>query len=111
MIAIGNIDQKIRNGKGVGSAQVVGWLPIASTFLHSTLILYLRPTQVTEDAEHKGKTTFTNFKRVVWHESFRHILSTIQHLSTTGFLFPCPDGVTRLLFPYIHTLIADYEEQ
>lgn len=67
--------------------------------------------QVTEDAEHRGKTTFTNFKRVVWHESFRHILSTIRDLSATGYMFPCADGITRLLFPYIHTLVADYEEQ
>lgn len=64
-----------------------------------------------EEAEHKGKTTWTNFKRIVWHESFRHILSTIRDISRTGYQMRCADGTQRLLFPFIHTLIADYEEQ
>lgn len=37
MIAIGNINQKIRNGNGIGSAQVVGWLPIVSVPFWSQL--------------------------------------------------------------------------
>lgn len=68
-------------------------------------------SQIAEEAEHKGKTTWTNFKRVVWHESFRHILSTIREISATGYQMRCADGVVRLLFPFIHTMIADYEEQ
>ncbi|EKM49412.1 uncharacterized protein PHACADRAFT_33470 [Phanerochaete carnosa HHB-10118-sp] len=63
MAGITNIAACQRNGSGIGSGRIVGWLPI-----------------VPEDADKKGKTTFTNFKR-------------------------------RLLYPFIHILSADYEEQ
>jgi len=32
MAQINNLPQHIRNGKGLGSTQVVGWLPIVSIF-------------------------------------------------------------------------------
>ncbi|KIP07360.1 hypothetical protein PHLGIDRAFT_71277, partial [Phlebiopsis gigantea 11061_1 CR5-6] len=94
MMCISNLLRCVRNGSGVGGTRIVGWLPI-----------------VAEDKEHRGKTTFTNFKKVVWHTSFRIILDTIAAISQLGCLCRCADNVERLLFPFVHILVADYEEQ
>ena len=40
-----------------------------------------------------NKTSFANFKNVVWHESFFRLLESIQQHSKTGFWFECADGV------------------
>lgn len=64
-----------------------------------------------EVAEHSGKTTFTNFKRVIWHESFRKILESLSVISQIGFMVECGDGTRRRLYPFVHILSADYEEQ
>ncbi|KAK0479827.1 hypothetical protein EDD18DRAFT_1113760 [Armillaria luteobubalina] len=53
MARIANLPDAMCNGKGWGGGTVVGWLPI-----------------VEEDPKHKGKPSWINFKRVVWHESF-----------------------------------------
>ena len=58
-----------------------------------------------------NKTSFANFKNVVWHESFFRLLESIQQHLKTGFWFECADGVQRWLFPLILILSADYEEQ
>ncbi|KIP05748.1 hypothetical protein PHLGIDRAFT_73799 [Phlebiopsis gigantea 11061_1 CR5-6] len=94
MLGIANFAMPVRNGIGLGSARIVGWLPC-----------------VNDDAEEKGKRRFTDFKRVVWHSSFQEILSSISSISNTGYMFPCADGVVRILYPFIHSLIADFEEQ
>ncbi len=52
-----------------------------------------------------------DLKGVVWHESFRHILSVLKILARVGFKVKCGDGVERWLFPIILILSADYEEQ
>ena len=59
----------------------------------------------------KGKKDYIDFKRVVWHESFRKLLDTIREPSTTGFWVKCGDNITRQLFPMVFILSADYEEQ
>jgi hypothetical protein len=66
---------------------------------------------VAEDEAEKGKKEFVDFKRVVWHESFRKLLETIAPYSKTGCWIKCGDGKTRRLFPFILILSADYEEQ
>ncbi|EGO30630.1 hypothetical protein SERLADRAFT_404715 [Serpula lacrymans var. lacrymans S7.9] len=40
---------------------------------------------VLEDETHKGKTTFANFKNIVWHKAFLKILESIEPLSKTGY--------------------------
>ncbi|KAG2343754.1 hypothetical protein BDR05DRAFT_975792 [Suillus weaverae] len=47
---LANLPTDIRNGQGIGSGYIVGWLPI-----------------VTEDKEHAGKSSWVNFKNTVWH--------------------------------------------
>ncbi|KAJ3509195.1 hypothetical protein NLJ89_g5347 [Agrocybe chaxingu] len=95
MARLANLPSEIRNGKGLGGGRVVGWLPIVDDV----------------DDEHLNQKNFVDFKRVVWHECFRELLSSIATLSRTGFSVVCGDGIERLLFPIILILAADYEEQ
>ncbi|KAG2131054.1 hypothetical protein DEU56DRAFT_757678 [Suillus clintonianus] len=90
----GNLPVDIRNVDGTGGGRMVGWLPI-----------------VPEDSDEDGKLSYTNLKRVVWHESFSILFITIILLSATGFAHECYDGIQRWLFPLILILSADYEEQ
>ncbi|KAK0479440.1 hypothetical protein EDD18DRAFT_1113786 [Armillaria luteobubalina] len=94
MAHIANLPDAIRNGKGWGGGTVVGWLPI-----------------VEEDPKHKGKPSWINFKRVVWHESFCKILESVAEYSYTGYAFTLPQsGETIVIYPFILILSADYEE-
>ncbi|KAK0499285.1 hypothetical protein EDD18DRAFT_1102660 [Armillaria luteobubalina] len=95
MAHIANLPDAIHNGKGWGGGTVVGWLPI-----------------VEEDPKHKGKPSWINFKRVVWHESFHKILESVAEYSYTGYAFTLPhSGETIVIYPFIFILSADYEEQ
>ncbi|EIW76794.1 hypothetical protein CONPUDRAFT_63473 [Coniophora puteana RWD-64-598 SS2] len=89
-----NLPSKIRNGNGVGGARVVGWLPVLG-----------------DDPEKEGKLSYTNFKRVVWHKSFKTFIEDIGTYSNAGMVHDCFDGQKRVLFPAIFVLSADYEEQ
>ncbi|KAK0474499.1 hypothetical protein IW261DRAFT_1568476 [Armillaria novae-zelandiae] len=94
MVHIANLPDAIHNGKGWGGGTVVGWLPI-----------------VEEDPKHKGKPSWINFKRVVWHESFRKIMESVMEYSYTGYAFTLPhSGKTIVIYPFIFVLSADYEE-
>ncbi|TFK39111.1 hypothetical protein BDQ12DRAFT_698231 [Crucibulum laeve] len=66
---------------------------------------------VKDDEAHKGKAGYVDFKRIIWHESFRILMETIQEYSKTGAWVNCGDGETRQLYPFIFILSADYEEQ
>jgi len=68
-------------------------------------------SKVGEDEDKKGKSEYVNFKRVVWHESFRKLLESIVQYSKTGCWVQCGDQIPRHLFPIILILSADYEEQ
>ncbi|KAI8993803.1 hypothetical protein BD414DRAFT_456923 [Trametes punicea] len=94
MARMANLPAEVRNSSGFGGGQIVGLLPI----------------QV-EDENEEGKLTFTTLKRVVWHEAFLFLLSTIAKVGKLGELFKCGDGILRLLFPIILILAGDYEEQ
>ncbi|KAG0692211.1 hypothetical protein DFH29DRAFT_882840 [Suillus ampliporus] len=48
-----NLLVNIRNVDGPGGGRLVGWLPI-----------------VPDDSDQDGKLSYTNLKRVIWHESF-----------------------------------------
>ncbi|KAK0488236.1 hypothetical protein EDD18DRAFT_1359684 [Armillaria luteobubalina] len=91
---IANLPDAIWNGKDWGGGTVVGWLPV-----------------VEDDPKHKGKPTWINFKRVVWHESFQKIIESIEDYSSTGYAFKLPhSGHIIVIYPFILILCADYEE-
>ncbi|KAF8546605.1 hypothetical protein OG21DRAFT_1391233, partial [Imleria badia] len=90
----GNLPVHIRNGHGIGSGRLVEWLPI-----------------LPGDSAEEGKLSWTNLKRVLWHESFKKLLDSIVALSKIGFAHDCFDRILRRLFPIILILSADYEEQ
>ena len=58
-----------------------------------------------------GKTKYVDFKRVVWHDSFRQLLASIHDPSKIGYSIECGDGIVRHIYPAILILSADYEEQ
>ncbi|KAI6107526.1 hypothetical protein EDD17DRAFT_1776127 [Pisolithus thermaeus] len=89
----GNLPINIRNGECYGGGCVVGWLPI-----------------VPESAKEEGKTRYTNYKCIIWHEAFHFILDKLAKLSKIGYKYECYDRITRWLFPLILILSADYEE-
>ncbi|KAG6810964.1 hypothetical protein H0H92_009583 [Tricholoma furcatifolium] len=93
MARIDNLPEEILNGRGLGSTQVVGWLPILS-----------------DEESEKLKPDYVNFKRAVYHACFSHLLSTISEESYVGCIFNC-GGTLRNLYPFVFVLAADYEEQ
>ncbi|KAI9435631.1 hypothetical protein BJY52DRAFT_1197489 [Lactarius psammicola] len=89
-----NLPTEIRNGHGVGGGRIVGWLP-----------------NVPETPEDSKKPAFINFKREVWHHTFRCIIESIIEKSKAGCWLQYADGTQHLFFPSIIILSADYEEQ
>ncbi|KAF8884449.1 hypothetical protein BD779DRAFT_1674068 [Infundibulicybe gibba] len=91
-----NLPSHIRNSAGLGGSRVVGFIPILK-----------------EDESQKKKKAYVNFKRVIWHETFRILLSTIRDKSFTGAYFELPNAARDILhlFPWIMVFSADYEEQ
>jgi hypothetical protein len=76
---------------------------------HSELTLPLK--QIEDEEEDKNRPGWVNFKRVVWHKSFRKLLESIEEHSINGCWVPCGDGVNRNIYPLVLILAADYEEQ
>ncbi|KAG1738384.1 uncharacterized protein EDB91DRAFT_1237752 [Suillus paluster] len=89
-----NLPTDIRNGQGMGGGYIVGWLPV-----------------VKEDKQYSGKPAWANFKAIVWHKSFKRILSSLATKSNMGQWFECLDRVQRWFFPLILILSSDFEEQ
>jgi hypothetical protein len=58
-----------------------------------------------------GDKSHADFRRAVWHSSFKVLLESISIHSRTGCWVRCGDGINRLLYPVILILAADYEEQ
>ncbi|KAK0492651.1 hypothetical protein EDD18DRAFT_1108661 [Armillaria luteobubalina] len=99
IVRLGNLPSHIRNGQGVGGRHVIGWLPI-----------------IKEEAKHKDKPYYADFKRAVWHKAFKFILSLIKGKSKLGAWVQVAGGMETTpchlyLFPTIMILSADYEEQ
>ncbi|KAI6131231.1 hypothetical protein EDD16DRAFT_1514591 [Pisolithus croceorrhizus] len=87
----GNLPIHIRNSNhSLGGGQLVGWLPI--------------------DSANDRKLSYTNLKRVVWHQAFLRLLDSITCLSKVGFTYKTHNGLMRTLYPIILILSADYEE-
>jgi Plavaka transposase len=66
---------------------------------------------VPEDADKAGKKGFVDYKRVVWHKSFKVFLKKMLEYEKTGVDVLCGDNIWRLIVPIILILCADYEEQ
>ncbi|EKM77927.1 hypothetical protein AGABI1DRAFT_42300 [Agaricus bisporus var. burnettii JB137-S8] len=91
---LGNLPVEIRNTDGIlGGGCIVGWLPI-----------------VKEETSETGKTGFVNFKNAVYHEAFKAFLQNIVLYSHIGSNTKCGDGQSRVLWPFVLILSADYEE-
>ncbi|KAI6016496.1 hypothetical protein EDC04DRAFT_2608485 [Pisolithus marmoratus] len=67
--------------------------------------------KVPEDSANDKKLSYTNLKRVVWHQAFLKLLNSITCLSKVGFAYKTYDDLMRTLYPIILILSADYEEQ
>ncbi|KAH9476946.1 hypothetical protein JR316_0010862 [Psilocybe cubensis] len=93
-VRLANLSADVRNSQGRGGAELVGWLPI-----------------VPEDEHEKGKKGYVDFKRVVWHDSFKKGLESIAQYSKTGYWAKCGDQKTRYMFPFVFLFAGDYEEQ
>ncbi|KAI6012865.1 hypothetical protein BKA83DRAFT_13923 [Pisolithus microcarpus] len=65
---------------------------------------------VPELVKEERKTSYVNFKCVIWHEAFLKLLEKVAELSKVGYLHECYDGVLHWLFLLILILSADYEE-
>ena len=82
-----------------------------SIFAFSVLFILIDTIKLEEEAEESGKKGYVDFKRVVWHDSFKELLASIHAVSKTGTHIKCADGIIRHLYPVILILSADYEEQ
>ena len=113
MARIVNLPVKIRNGNGIGSTRVVGWLPVVRQkyYFSQDLDRFSPPIQVSDSAEDKGRPGWVNFKQVIWHSSFYKLLESIEAHSVTGCWVKCGDGIKRHIYPLVLILAADYEEQ
>ncbi|KAH6895078.1 hypothetical protein BKA70DRAFT_1570479 [Coprinopsis sp. MPI-PUGE-AT-0042] len=89
-----NLPCELRNGEESAGGRLIGFMP-----------------SVSEDADKAGKKPFVDFKRVVWHETFKIFLKKMMQYEKTGTKVQCGDGVWRLILPVILILCADYEEQ
>ncbi|KAK0467480.1 hypothetical protein IW261DRAFT_1680440 [Armillaria novae-zelandiae] len=99
IVSLGNLPSHICNGQGVGGGRIIGWLPI-----------------IKEEAKHKDKSHYADFKRAVWHKAFESILSPIKGKSKFGAWIQVAGGMEMMpchlyLFPTIMILSANYEEQ
>lgn len=68
-------------------------------------------SQVKKKAKEDGKTGYTTYKNVVWHEGVYEMLAELIQASHTGQAHMCGDDIMRILYPIILLLTADYEEQ
>lgn len=59
----------------------------------------------------QNRPGWADFKASVWHAGFKFVLDSVDQLSRVGFAIICGDEIMRTLFPFIHILSADYEEQ
>ncbi|KAI0086723.1 hypothetical protein BDY19DRAFT_959866, partial [Irpex rosettiformis] len=91
----GNLPEFIRNGSSIGGGRIVGFVPLIAN----------------EDPGEKGKVKYINFKHAVYHEAWHEFLKDVALYSRTGYHVACGDTIPRSLFPYIHIVVADYQEQ
>ncbi|KAI0777095.1 hypothetical protein BC629DRAFT_1736243 [Irpex lacteus] len=94
VVRLSNLDSAVRNSLGPGGGRIVG------------LVLVIK-----DEASEKGKKNYIDWKHAVYHESFKVLLEEVAIHSRTGYKLRCGDNQLRTLFPFIHIITADYEEQ
>ncbi|KAI0814933.1 hypothetical protein BC629DRAFT_1436013 [Irpex lacteus] len=94
VVRLSNLDATIRNGGGVGAGRVVGMVPV-----------------IHEPAGEKYKKNYIDWKNAIYHETFRILLEQIYGHSRTGYRLKCGDNKERTVYPFVHIITADYEEQ
>ncbi|KAG9085669.1 hypothetical protein FRC06_003502 [Ceratobasidium sp. 370] len=98
---LANLPRELRNGKGVGGGRVVALLPV-----------------VEEPVTESGRTALADLKCAVWHAALDKLVESIRSAARVGHAAILKlsehlglDGTRWRLFPSIHILSADYEEQ
>ncbi|KAI0700634.1 hypothetical protein BC835DRAFT_1411979 [Cytidiella melzeri] len=65
---IANLDEKVRNGIGVGGGRIVGLIPV-----------------IEDDAQEKSKKPYIDWKNAIYHDAFRVLLEQVAQHSRTGY--------------------------
>lgn len=60
---------------------------------------------------HQNTPAFRAWKRGVFHQVIRTVMSPIEQVMRTGVIMSCADGAQRLCFPVLCQYIGDMEEQ
>ncbi|ESK82060.1 hypothetical protein Moror_13415 [Moniliophthora roreri MCA 2997] len=66
---------------------------------------------INQESKHSGKTSFVDFKVIVWHQSAIKMFESIRIYCKVECILDCSDRICRLLYPILLALSADYEEQ
>ncbi|KAG2338015.1 hypothetical protein BDR05DRAFT_978302 [Suillus weaverae] len=90
---LANLPTNIRNGRGIGSGYVVGWLLI-----------------IPEDKDYAGKPSWVNFKNMIWHESFRRITASLALKLKMGQWFASDDSRTAVMAARTKDTLEEKEE-
>ncbi|KAL4266406.1 hypothetical protein AB1N83_001284 [Pleurotus pulmonarius] len=93
IVRCANLYTSIRNGRGIGGGEVVGWLPV-----------------IEEDSGETRKKNYVTMKNTVWHEGCAKIFESVREYSHVGCWIACADGKNRRLFPLDAFHSQDYEE-
>lgn len=67
--------------------------------------------QVHTPEKEKESTWYKTFKREVYHTVLSHLFESVWAISHVGEAITCADGVVRRVYPGVHMLSMDYEEQ
>ncbi len=106
------MDSAVRNSLGPGGGRIVGLVPVVCFLVSPSLFNHVtRFLQIKDEASEKGKKNYIDWKHAVYHESFKVLLEEVAIHSRTGYKLRCGDNQLRTLFPFIHIITADYEEQ
>lgn len=67
--------------------------------------------QVEKDPNGKKKNSYICWKNAVYHVAFRVFLKDVARWSHVGYETVCGDDMSRIMFPFIHIVSMDYQEQ
>lgn len=114
VVRISNLDSAVRNGTGPGGGRIVGLVPMVRQFIPLLYVTYCLLTsfwKIEETAAEKGKKNYIDWKHAIYHDAFRILLEQVAANSRTGYRLTCGDNKPRTIYPFVHIITADYEEQ
>ncbi|KAI0086702.1 hypothetical protein BDY19DRAFT_908121 [Irpex rosettiformis] len=94
VVRIGDLSSDIGNSATLSRGHIVGFIPI-----------------IVKGLNERKKSGFVNFKNTIHCTAFCFFLEKIMHLSQVDYKVVCSDSISRLLFPHIRIISANYEEQ